>query len=441
MIEVLRRHATSYLERTPGVAWAVRSALDKLRLCRTEALRGRTYECSGCGLRSVVHNSCGERHCPQCQGARRAAWSERHEELLLPGIDYFQVVFTLPDKLSRLVLANRRELYGLLFRAAWRSLSRELRRQNIDPAALLVLHTWNQELGHHPHLHALVPGGGPSLNRVNDPCWVTARDGTREWRERPSLTDVVALGRAFRDTFARSLGELIRRGRLRLPEEWRQLEDPRVRRDWLRSLRESDWNVFIEAPPRAGRTPRSLLRYLTRYLTGGPISDSRIVSDEDAMVTFLARVKSRRGRRARGSRPVELPGAEFVRRWSLHVLPQGFTRSRCHGGFHGQRRRAYLATCRSLLGLDAPADATATDTRLSSDVEPEAAEADGTVAEQQSPECPRCGAPLVCVEDLRRPSWRGLLGAGPITPTWRDVRSPAGSAGPSLRAQLPRPET
>lgn len=90
------------------------------------------------------------RHCPQCSGARRADWTDRNSELILPGIDYFQVVFTLPDKLSRLVLGNRRELYRLLFRSAWRALKQELEKQNIDPAALLMLHTWNQELGHHP---------------------------------------------------------------------------------------------------------------------------------------------------------------------------------------------------------------------------------------------------------------------------------------------------
>lgn len=174
---------------------------------------------------------------------------DRSAKLLLPEIKYFQVVFTLPDKLSRLVLGNRRELYRLLFRSAWGALQHELKKQNLDPAALLVLHTWNQELGHHPHIHALVPGAGPSLNKDNDRCWVTARDQTRPWRDKPSLVDNVTLGRTFRDKFVRGLGWLIRKGRLKLNNEWEQLHDARFLKQWLKGLRETDWNVFIEGPP------------------------------------------------------------------------------------------------------------------------------------------------------------------------------------------------
>ena len=130
----------------------VQSVLSKILLCRTPVLKGHVYECSQCGSRCNVYNSCTDRHCPQCNGARRADWLDKTGELLLEGVPYFQVVFTLPDRFSPLILGNRKELYDLLFRSAWRALDEVLRETGkFQPAALMVLHTWNQELDHHPH--------------------------------------------------------------------------------------------------------------------------------------------------------------------------------------------------------------------------------------------------------------------------------------------------
>lgn len=388
----------------PGeVAWQVRSVLSKIAVCRTAKLLGRLYQCSSCLNRYAVYNSCGDRHCPQCSGSRRADWTARSSQLILPGIDYFQVVFTLPDKLSRLVLGNRRELYQLLFRSAWRAIKQELEKQNIDPAALLVLHTWNQELGHHPHIHALVPGSGPSVNRDNDPCWVTARDVTRSWRtQKPSLVDVEVLGRAFRDKFVRGLGWLIRNAKLTLDHEWLQLGDPKVLRRWLKSLKATDWNVFVQGPPHSKSDPHHVIKYLTRYLTGGPISDQRTRGDVNGMVSFTARSKSKG--KGRTLRSLEIPGAEFVRRWSLHVLPQGFTRSRGYGGFHGSRRNLYLQTCRELLALQGPT----TESSIPQEI----------ATQSEAPKCPRCQVEMSCIAELARPSWRVVLGSSVERVDW-----------------------
>ena len=135
MIELLRKYTPAFLNLPGKVAWQVQSVLSKLALCRTPTLAGRLYECPRCHGRCAVYNSCGERHCPQCSGARRADWMERTRQLILPGINYFQVIFTIPDKLSRLVLGNRRELYRLLMRSAWRAIQYEMKKQNIDPAS------------------------------------------------------------------------------------------------------------------------------------------------------------------------------------------------------------------------------------------------------------------------------------------------------------------
>jgi hypothetical protein len=348
----------------------------------------------------------------------------RTSQLILPGINYFQLVFTIPDRLSGLVLGNRRELYRLLFRSAWRAIQQELKKQNIDPAALLVLHTWNQELGHHPHIHAIVPGGGPSLNQDNDPCWVTARDVTRPWRDKPSLVDNVTLGRTFRDKFVRGLGWLIRNDKLKLDDEWRLLRDPNILRRWLKSLKETDWNVFIEGPPHGQSDPQQVLKYLARYLTGGPLSDRRIESDHDGMVTFTAREKASKKESAlhkkKGSGPprqVHIPGAEFVRRWSLHILPKSFTRSRACGGYHGRNRQKYLDLCRQLLQ---PAEPKRVEPLAG---EPALARSDESVLEPpraRGPLCPHCEIEMDCIEQRRRPSWRALL-----SPSTQNAQVPA----------------
>ena len=125
----------------------------------------RWYQCDGCEQLSVVYNSCGDRHCPQCRGAKRSQWTDRASQLLLEDVDYYQVVFTLPDTLSRMALANRMAMADLLCQSAWKSLAKTIRKeQGYDPAVMMVLHTWNQRLDAHWHVHCVVPGGGPSLD-------------------------------------------------------------------------------------------------------------------------------------------------------------------------------------------------------------------------------------------------------------------------------------
>jgi hypothetical protein len=394
VIDLIRQYAPSFLSGTGNIAFQVKSVLSKLLLCRTKTLGGHTYVCRPCGSSCQVYNSCGDRHCPMCAGARRADWMEKARELILPGVDYFQVIFTLPDRLSRLILANRREMYALLFRSAWQALRHEIRQQGIEPAAVMVLHTWNQELGHHPHIHAVVPGAGPSANPDNDPCWVVAQDASFPNRRKPFLVDVEQLGRTFRDRFVRGLAALLRKGRLRLHDEWSQLHDTRVRGDWLKALRQSAWNVFISGPPKGHSDPEQVLKYLTRYLTGGPISDARIVGQSQDQVTFLARSKSKSA--GHPQVPHDISGTEFVRRWSLHILPKGFTRCRRYGGYHGSRCAGYLETCRELLSRNQAEPQTPQEPQEETDAD-------------RSPRCPRCQQPMELAERLPRPSWRDVF--------------------------------
>ena len=393
---MLRKYTPSLLRRR-SVARQVQTVLSKVLLCRTATLKGHIHECPRCGSRKNVYNSCGDRHCPQCSGARRANWLDKTSQLVLPGVHYFQVVFTLPDKLSGLILGNRRDLYDLLFRAAWRSLRHQLQTTSQEcgdeyqPAAHLVPHTWNQQLDHHPHIHALVPGGGPSLDRAR---WVTSRHPIQPRRRKPYLTDNVELGREFRKQFIGGLRRHIVSDKLRLDGEWSFLRDSAKRDAWLKKLAATDWNVFIEGPPRARGHPEHVLKYLARYMSGGPIADSRLIGDQDGVVTFWARRKDKvRGNR---SEPFTLPGAEFVRRWTMHILPRGYTRSRSYGGYHGSKREDYLELCREL-------------PRVPDTAEEESMSWPLKDTDEGQPKCKHCDISMECIASSSRPSWRAVF--------------------------------
>lgn len=213
------------------------------------------------------------------------------------------------------------------------------------------------------------------------------------------------LGRAFRVEYIRGLKRLLRQGKLKLGGSVEFLNDSGKRQQWLDGLQAIDWNVFIEGPPRDRSQPAHMVRYLSRYLTGGPIADSRLLSADQEEVHFLARPKGggkaekskslTRTRRTRMAQPVprRLSGRAFMQRWCLHILPKGFTKTRWYGGYHGTNKSKYLQLCRQLLRL--PQEETAQQT------EP----ADTTTARR----CPHCAGELRLVEQQRRPSWREVF--------------------------------
>ncbi|MCP4786026.1 MAG: transposase, partial [Fuerstiella sp.] len=224
----------------------VQSTLAKLSLCRTPALGEHLYQCESCDHSCIVYNSCGDRHCPQCSGAKRRTWMDSAAKLLLPGIDYFQVVFTMPDKLSSLALGNRREMFDLLFRSAWRALKQVIEdEQQFEAAASMILHLWNQHLESHVHVHAFVPGGGPSLQ---DPeKWVSSHPPAHETQNRFWLVDADELRLAFRTEFLKGLRSLHRRDKLKLTGEWEFLRQTAAFDVWLQPLEQKTWVTFIQA--------------------------------------------------------------------------------------------------------------------------------------------------------------------------------------------------
>ena len=339
---------------------------------------------------------------------------------------YFQVVFTIPDKLSSLALGNREEIYNLLFRSAWNTLKQVVEsEQQFEAAAVMVLHTWNQKLDAHAHVHALVPGGGPSL--TGDRRWIKSQrvgKGVRtQLPERPAgccaqlspdpvsnyLVDSEELKSEFRDNFLAGLRRLHVSGKLHLTGDWEFLQDKAAFDDWLQPLESVTWVAYIEPPPYENCPPEQVAKYLARYLTGGPISDRRIVSNENGCVTFLARV----GKKTGGDdavEPIRLSGPEFVRRWSLHILPKGYTKTRRFGGYWNGHRERYLAECRELLAAAAvepgavvepaepPSSAVSTPAALIAELESDT-----------TPCCPKCKAKMRWIGFERKESWRIIM--------------------------------
>ena len=329
--DVIREYGAAYRERYHP-SKEQRRVLDDLAECRTAALGGHLKKYS-CGHEVPVYNSCRNRHCPKCQGAARANWLQARQQELLD-VEYFHVVFTVPQELAPLALQNRRIVYGMLFRAVSQTLltlSRDPRHLGAEIACLAVLHTWGQNLHHHPHVHCVVPGGGLSPDEER---WVSCRDGF--------FLPVRLLSRLFRGKFVAELHRAWEHQQLRFHGNLRELEHPKAWEGWLEPLRNKDWVVYSK-PPFGG--PQQVLKYLARYTHRVAISNQRLVSLDDGRVTFRYKDYAHQN----VQRTMSLDALEFLRRFLLHVLPSGFMRIRYYGFLANRHRAEKLQRVRLLL--------------------------------------------------------------------------------------------
>jgi len=355
------------------LAWPHRKVLDAIVRCRTAALGGHLDQCLRCGHQAVSYNSCRDRHCPRCQGNARARWLAARSSELLP-VPYFHIVFTLPHEFSALILQNKRLLYDLLFRTSAASLlelARDPERLGADIGFLGVLHTWGQNLQHHPHVHYIVPAGG------------LAPDGSR-WIDssRRFFLPVKALSKIFRDKFCDQLRELFQQDRLQFHNSLEQLASSGGFNHFLWQLGRMDWVVYAK-PPFGGA--EHVLNYLARYTHRVAISNHRLVAFENHRVSFRWRDYAHGGK----NKVMTVPAEEFLRRFLIHVLPKGLVRIRHFGLFANRRRAASLQRCRSLLGMQPCLGRTA------------------TAASQ--PRCPLCSGPMIVVERITAQQLRYAL--------------------------------
>ena len=312
-------------------------ALRAIERCRTAALGGELRQCDACGERRYVYHSCRNRHCPKCQTRAKENWLAQRRAELLP-VPYFHLVFTLPHELNALAQGNPRALYTMLFAAASETLlefGRNPRWLGGEIAATLVLHTWGQTLIQHPHLHALVAAGALSETGA----WLRSRRGF--------LFPVKALSIVFRAKFLAALTEALERGRLQLSGATAALGEPRAQRTLLATLRAKAWVVYAKRPFGG---PAQVLEYLGRYTHRAAIGNERLVSVEANTVRFRFKDYAREGKR----KLLALDALEFLRRFTLHVLPRGFNRIRHYGLIANRNKHALLPRARAALNASAP---------------------------------------------------------------------------------------
>ena len=307
--------------------------------CRTAVLGGHVHACDHCDHQVISYNSCRNRHCPKCQARTRAEWLERRQAELLP-IAYFHLVFTLPAELAALALQNKRLMYGMLFEAASQTIAqvaanpRHLGAE--DVGVLAVLHTWGQNLLHHPHLHCVVSGGGLSPDGT---CWIASRSYY--------FLPVRVLSRVFRNKYCQLLRRAYEVGALEFYGAVAPLAEPSAFRRWLATAAAREWIVYAKPP---FREPLCVLKYLARYTHRVAISNRRLLRYQAGRVTFQSKDYAQGGR----TQPMTLAATEFIRRFLLHVLPKGFMRIRHYGYLANRHRQEKLALCRRLLGQAPP---------------------------------------------------------------------------------------
>lgn len=323
LADVFRQYGESY-QRTHRISAGQQKVIRAVSVCRTQELGGHLDRCDACGFERPAYNSCRNRHCPKCQSLAKAKWLEKQTAELLP-VGYFHLVFTLPHEFNRLILAHKKILLALLFKAVSETLlGFGQRRLGGTMGIIAVLHTWDQTFKDHFHLHCLVPAGALSVDQSR---WISARKNF--------LFPVKALSQVFRGKFLALLQQACAKGKI-----------PPANIE-IKASRQKSWVVYAKKP---FGSPRTVLDYLGRYTHRVALSNDRILNMQNGQVTFSYRDRKDRDRQ----KTMMLEAHEFIRRFLLHVLPDGFMRIRHFGFLANRSKKQALAQCRKLLDV-APA--------------------------------------------------------------------------------------
>jgi len=361
-----------FFDRPPAwFTWLHQKVLLAILRCRSAALGGHLDQCSGCGHQAISYNSCRNRHCPKCQSQARDRWlAARGTELL--ATPYSHVVFTVPHQLAPLALQNKAVIYGLLFRCSAETLieiAADPKHLGAQIGFFSVLHTWNQKLQHHPHIHCVVPAGGLSPDHTH---WIRAKN------QKFFLPEKV-LGEVFRGKFAEALEQAYASGQLQFHGLLRGLAHPKLFRSFVRQLFARRWIAHCRRPFGG---PEQVLRYLGAYTHRVAISNHRLVSFENGQVTFRWRDRAHKNKK----RLLTLSVDEFLRRFLLHLLPRRFVRIRHFGFLAGRCRATLLPLCKRMLPTTTP--------------HPSGAPRRTTCGPPPLWVCPLCGGSMFLVERL-----------------------------------------
>jgi len=368
------------------VSLAQMKVMSAIESCRTAALGGHVARCEDCAHTTIAYNSCRNRHCPKCQGAAARTWMEEREAELLP-VPYFHIVFTLPSAIGDIAYQNKRVIYDLLFKASAETMltiAADPKHLGARIAITSVLHTWGSAMTHHPHVHMIVPGGGLSP------------DGKRWIAAKPNFfLPVLVLSKLFRRLMLEKLAAAHKAGKLTFFGDHAHLADAKAFAAFLAPPKKTRWFIYSKRPF-AG--PKAVLAYLSRYTHRVAISNRRLIAADATSATF--KVKDYRIEGPGRYTTMTLSPGEFIRRFLLHVLPNGFHRIRHYGLLAGTAKAEMVAKARELLCLPA--------------IEPEA---DEDVATEHLQQCPCCGGRMHIIETFApgtHPSHRASAPVGAI---------------------------
>lgn len=295
--------------------------------CRTEKLGGHVYQCDKCKHTMILYNSCRNRHCPQCQGMARVQWIKKRIDEVLP-VNYFHCVFTLPDTLNEFALRNKKQFYSLLFRSVKETLvelAADKKRLGAHIGFICVLHTWGQTLVDHPHVHVIIPAGGLSLDK-------------KKWKKCKNnfLFPIPVVRKLFKGKFMHYFKNAVTNGLIAFHgNALNKYKDKKLYYHLLNTLYKKKWVVYIKQP---FASPESVIKYLGNYTHRIAISNSRILKMENGNVTFSYKDYKENNKR----KIMSLSIVEFIRRFMLHVLPDGFMRIRYYGFFANRNRKTLL---------------------------------------------------------------------------------------------------
>jgi hypothetical protein len=333
--DVFRRHGQEFLDRWGNILSRQQlKAFRDIVACRTAALGTHVRQCDRCAHQLTEYRSCRNRHCPKCHSRERDRWLQARASEILP-VPYAHVIFTLPHQAAPLALQNPKVVYGILFRAVSEALcemAADPKRLGVRIGFMAILHTWNQRLDHHPHIHCVVPAGGLSHN------------GQR-WRAPKNIRfflPVKPLGRLFRNKFLCYLQEAFAAGQLAFYGQLRELAHPARFHALVSALAHIDWVAYAKRPFGG---PDQVLRYLARYTHRVAIANGRLLALEDGCVRF----RWRDSRDDNRMKEMSLEGVEFIRRFLMHVLPSGFVKIRYYGFLSNRSRKRMVEHCRQLL--------------------------------------------------------------------------------------------
>jgi Putative transposase/Transposase zinc-binding domain len=374
LADIFREHGPAWREANAGhVSLDQLKVMSAIENCRTAALGGHVLRCEKCEHIQIAYNSCRNRHCPKCQGAAAQEWLAEREAELLP-VPYFHVVFSLPAQIADIAYQNKAVIYDLLFKASSETMltiAADPKHLGARIGILSVLHTWGSALTHHPHVHMIVPGGGFSLDGKS---WVECRPDF--------FLSVRVLSRLFRRLLLDKLAGAHKAGQLEFFGKHAKLADAKLFTAYLAPLRNREWVVYSKRPFGG---PEEVLRYLARYTHRVAISNRRLIACDGKGVTF--KWKDYRIEGAERYKTMMLDTDEFIRRFLMHVLPEGFHRIRSYSLLASGQRAENVARARALLMPPIiPVDAI------------KAASTSTAKPQTADHSCPCCGGRMVVIE-------------------------------------------